>query len=103
MADKPNLPSVAGQKEPTFIDSPHAPEVFSEGAYGFMLKHGNVHLTLTAVRVNHCTMPGPANRVVVGRVVLPVAGAQALAVGLYDFLKSMGVDPYHRKPGDTVQ
>jgi hypothetical protein len=40
----------------------------------------------TAPRVDHRTSPGPVNRVVIGRLVLPAQGAMGLATGLYDFL-----------------
>jgi hypothetical protein len=76
----------------TFIDNPYAPEIFAEGAVGFFLNHNNVHLTLTALRADHRSSPSPINRVVIGRLVLPLAGAQGLAVGLYDFLKKNGID-----------
>jgi hypothetical protein len=31
--------------------------------------------------------------VIVGRLVMPVTGAQGLAVGLYDYLKKQNLDP----------
>ena|SRR5215472_7518198 len=46
-----------------------------------------------SARVDHRSDPGPVSRVVVGRVVLPVGAAAALAVGLYDFMRKMGIDP----------
>jgi hypothetical protein len=76
-----------------FLDNPHAPEAFVEGAWGFLFLNGNVHITLTALRVDHKSLPGPVNRVVVGRLVMPLAGAQGFAVGLFNFLKQHGVDP----------
>ena len=75
------------------IDNPQAPEWYATEAVGFMNTLGNIHITLAAPRATHTTVPGPVNRVVIGRIVLPVAGAQALAAGLYDFLKSQGMDP----------
>jgi hypothetical protein len=76
------------------IDNPHAPEIFITDVPGFWLYQGNVHLTLEATRVNHNGDSGPVNnRVVVARVVMPVACAQKLAASLYDFLKTRGLDP----------
>jgi hypothetical protein len=87
-------PPAGGATAPVpFLDNPHAPEVFVEEAWGFFLLNGNVHITLTALRVDHKTNPGPVNRVVIGRLVMPLAGAQGLAVGLFNFLKQHGVDP----------
>jgi hypothetical protein len=85
---------VAQGKQPKlgFIDNPHAPELFSTAATGFFVGEGCVHITFESVRVNHVTSPGPVNRVVIGRLIMPVAGAQALAIGLYDFLTKHGMD-----------
>ena len=94
------LPSTAS----TFIDNPRAPEMFAEGASGFFFLNGNVHITLTAVRLDHSKTPAPVNRVVIGRVVLPCHGAQALAIGLYDFLNQHGLAPNRQSRHiETVQ
>lgn len=77
----------------TFVDNPHAPEVFASRCSGFFVRNGNVHLTFESERVNHVTSPGPVNRVVIARLILPISGAQELALGLYDFLKNQGLDP----------
>ncbi len=77
----------------TFIDNPHAPEVFASDAVGFFRLADNVHITFATLRVNHVTSPGPVNRVVIARLVMPIQGAHGLAVGLYDFLKKQGIDP----------
>lgn len=76
---------------PDFVDNQHAPEVFATAASGFFLLAGNVHITFEAIRIDHSSSPGPAHRVVIGRLVLPITGAQGLAAGLYDFLKTHGL------------
>ena len=76
-----------------FIDNPHAPEVFAAEAVGFLVNAGNIHITFATPRVNHATSPGPVNRVVMARLVMPIQGAQGLAAGLYDFLKNQRLDP----------
>jgi hypothetical protein len=91
MTDKP---------EPTasvinFIDSPMAPDVFADDAVGFVHHNGIVKITFVAARVNHMTNPGPINRVVIGRLAMPIPAAHALAVGLFDFLKKHGFDLPH--------
>jgi hypothetical protein len=50
-------PTPAGELTPTFIDDPHAPEVFAEGAVGFFLNAGNIHISFTALRVDHRSSP----------------------------------------------
>ncbi len=96
------MPKPATKTQPvvTFIDNPHAPELFCTEAVGFLVSEGNIHITFATTRVNHATNPGGMNRVVIARVVLPVAGAQGLAAGLYDFLKKRGLDPVG-KPVDS--
>jgi hypothetical protein len=98
---KPPAPPVVN--DPTLVDNPHAPEVFADDALGFFLRGGVVRITFSTGRVDHRTSPGPINRIVVGRMAMPLSGAQDLAMGLYDFLKKMGADPARRQPEDVVQ
>jgi hypothetical protein len=69
-----------------FIDNPHAPDVFADGAAGFFNLSGTIRISLEAGRVNHVTSPGPINRVVIARLVMPIDAAEALAKGLLDFI-----------------
>jgi hypothetical protein len=80
-------PSVA------FVDDPHAPEVFATSAAGFFHFQGNVTITFESPRVDHSTTPGPVNRVVMARLVMPVAGAQNLVAALNGFLEQQGLSP----------
>jgi hypothetical protein len=70
-----------------------APDVFADDAVGFFVHNGVVRITFASTRANHISAPGPINRVVIGRIVMPLAGAQGLAIGLFDFLKSRGLAP----------
>jgi hypothetical protein len=76
----------------TFMDNPHAPDVFAANAIGFFNLNGAIMITLETPHVNHETTPGPVNRVVVGRLIMPAAGAYGLAAGLFNFLKEQGFD-----------
>ncbi|HKA77259.1 MAG TPA: nucleoside deaminase [Pseudolabrys sp.] len=69
-----------------FLDNPHAPEVFADGTAGFFNFAGNIRVTLEGLRVNHVSTPGPVNRVVIARVIMPIDAAEALARGLLDFI-----------------
>jgi hypothetical protein len=80
------------------LDNPQAPELFASAATGFFVANGNIAITFESVRADHSTSPGPLNRVVVGRVVMPVQGAQALVVGLFDFLEKQGL-VMEKRPG----
>ena len=95
--------STPGRGGPPFIDNPYAPEVFAEGAIDFLLLNGNVHITFATPRSNYGAEPPALSRVIIGRLVMPLGGAQALAIGLYDFLKSHGVDPAQPVPGRQIQ
>lgn len=81
------------QQSPALVDNPQAPELFASAASGFFVFNGNVVITFESARVDHSRSPGPVNRIVVGRIVLPIAGAQALALGLHDILAKQGFDP----------
>jgi hypothetical protein len=70
-----------------------APDVFADEAAGFFVHNGIVRITFASARVNHVSSPGPVNRVVIGRLVMSVEAAQALSIGLFDFLKSRGLGP----------
>jgi hypothetical protein len=97
---------MAKENEPpvvTFIDNPLAPELYSAEVAGFFVHAGNVHITFSSPKVNHVTTPGPINRVVVARLVMPIPGAQGLAAGLYDFLKVQGLDPIPAPSKDQLQ
>lgn len=73
-----------------FTDNPHAPELYASGATGFFVSNGTVTITLESVRADHSQNGGPLSRVVVGRLTMPAAGAQGLAIGLFDFLEKQG-------------
>jgi hypothetical protein len=86
-----------------FIDNPHAPEVFADEVAGFLIFNGNLHITFSSPRVDHSTSPNPVNRVVIGRLVMPVGSAHAFALSVYDFLKQRGFDPSRPPSPDQVQ
>jgi hypothetical protein len=73
-----------------FVDNPSAPEFYASGATGFFVSNGTITITLESIRADHGEKPGPLQRVVVGRLTMPAAGAQGLAIGLFDFLEKQG-------------
>ena len=85
--------------EPSIImvDNPLAPELYASGATGFFVSNGMITITLESLRPDHSDKPGPLTRVVVGRLVMPAAGAQGLAIGLFDFLEKQGFK-YNQPP-----
>ena len=77
-------------QEIEFRDNPLAPEIYASGATGFFVSNNTISITLESLRADHAEKPGPLQRVVVGRLVMPAAGAQGLAIGLFDFLEKQG-------------
>ena len=87
-----------------FVDDPHAPEIFVSAVTGYFCLTPNVILTFESARVDHSASPGPINRVVVARLAMSIPAAQALALGLHDFLRTQGYDPTAAaKAGATPQ
>jgi hypothetical protein len=76
----------AGNVPVNFVDNPHASEVFADACTGVFLVNGNIRLTFESARVNHVTSPGPINRVVIGRLVMPAVAALDMIKMLQDFL-----------------
>lgn len=88
---------------PTFIDNPHAPDIFADEATGFFLAGGNVRITFSSYRVNHISSPGPVNRVVIGRLVMSLHAAEAMHKGLADFIERMKAKAAAAPHGATLQ
>ncbi|MEY4708589.1 MAG: hypothetical protein RJB58_2312 [Pseudomonadota bacterium] len=84
MAKEPKAPEIL------FVDNVTAPDIYATGATGFFVSNGAISITLESIRASHSEPPGPLSRVVVGRLVMPISGAQGLAIGLFDFLEKQG-------------
>jgi hypothetical protein len=93
---------MAADKTPKAIDPPRhvenlfAPELFASEASSFSIHSGVVTITLASHRYDNSMSPAALNKVVVGRIVLPPAGAKNLALGLYNFLSNNGLEPIAR-------
>ena len=91
-------PAKDKQQAIDFHDNPLAPEIYASGATGFFVSNNTISITLESLRADHAEKPGPLQRVVVGRLVMPAAGAQGLAIGLFDFLEKQGFK-YNKSAG----
>lgn len=76
-----------------FLDNPLAPDIFADAAAGFTVNNGVMRIALSSGRVNHTTSPGPVQHVLVCRVVMPIADARDLAVGIFELLKARQLGP----------
>lgn len=89
---------------PAVVENVFAPEVFATDAPYFAHGGGIVSITLVSSRWDASEAPsGSAKRIVIGRIVMPVMGAQRLAIGLYDFLKKSGLDQTSKSDKNAVQ
>jgi hypothetical protein len=77
-----------GSNVPAFVDNPHAPDVYADGATGWFFLNGNIRITLESVRASHSSEQGPTNRVVIGRIVMPVDAAELMSKKLLEFIES---------------
>jgi hypothetical protein len=77
-------------KEENLLDNPFALELFATAVAGFSILNGNVSIAFESARVDRAQGPDAINNVVVGRVVMPIGGAQRLAVQLFNYLEAHG-------------
>ena len=80
-------------RTPKLLDDVHAPEFFTSMCSGFSMGQGNITLTFESARCDHSDPNGGLNRVVVGRVVMPIQAAQALVIELNNCLQRSGFNP----------
>ena len=83
MTNIPDAPKMA------FVDNPHAPDVFADALTGFFALNGNIRLTFESARVNHVSSPGPVSRVVIGRLIMPIAVAENMAKEILEFIERL--------------
>jgi hypothetical protein len=72
--------------------SPFAPDVFADEALAFETAFGVVRITLAVAKMSEPVPPSTVKLVTIGRLVMGVEPAQRLAIGLFNCLKSQGVD-----------
>ena len=82
------------------LDDPTAPDIFATGAEAFSAPGGIcVSITLTSQRYAE----GEFQDVTIGRLVMPMGGAQALATGLLNFIASRNAALSEKSSEKTVQ
>jgi hypothetical protein len=84
------------------VENVFAPEVFASEAAFFAMGPGVITITFTSYRWDNTVSPGVQKRIVIGRLTMPIVGAQALAADLYSNLKQAGLDPVP-PPSDPKQ
>ncbi len=86
-------PAPAANPPPRLINDPHAPETFTTGCCGLSIGAGTVAITFESAHCDHSDPACPVERVVVGRLIMPIGAAQALVLQLNDALQRSGLSP----------
>lgn len=84
--------TIPGQGQVAVVDNSFAPDVFADDVMSFGVLDGTVRITFLKVRLTE-PPPGQFQRIIIGRLIMPIPAAQRFAVGLYDFLKQRDLDP----------
>ena len=71
------------------VHNPFSQDIYADAAVGFFTYNGNMRITLESVRSDYTQEPIATDRVVVGRLVMPVAAAEALAKGILEQLERL--------------
>jgi hypothetical protein len=69
-----------------------APELYATFASSFSVTAGSVTIKLVSSRWDNSVEPAVQKAVVVGRVTMPLQGAQTLVAGLQNFLAQHGLE-----------
>jgi hypothetical protein len=93
------MTTVALSEEMSLVDNPTAPEMYADALSGYFLLNGTVRLTFECARANHVSMPGPVNRVVVGRLMMPLDAAERMARDVLAFIEQVRSEEPHQGPG----
>jgi hypothetical protein len=91
------------EPEVPLIDNMFTPEILAGGLSGLSLLNGIITVTLENPRCDHTRREAKLERVVVGRLALPIPAAQAMLSGLYQFLDQHGINPLTGAPVETRQ
>lgn len=78
---------------PQFVGDFSTPDIFADDAILFDLSGGMVRITFANIRNESPAAGAKQAFVAIGRLVMPPAAAQRLALGLHDHLVKVGLDP----------
>lgn len=99
----PPIPRPTPEPEIPLIDNSFSPEILAGGISGLAIFNGIVTITLETPRCDHSRSQPMVERIVVGRVSLPVHAAQALLSGLYQFMSHHRINPLAATEGASCQ
>jgi len=84
------------------IHNPYSQDLYADAAVGFFTYNGNMRITLESVRSDYTQEPISTDRVVVGRLVMPISAAEVLARGILDQIERLKSES-DTQPPTTVQ
>jgi hypothetical protein len=76
------------------VANPFEHDVFADEAVAFNHINGTIRINFAVVKAQEAAPPSANQFVGVGRLVMPLGGAQRLCLGLYNYLKKVGHDPF---------
>ena len=82
-----------GNAGPKFVGGFSTPDVFADDAMTFERVNDTIRITFGVSRMEKAQAPSDVALVAIGRLILPVASAQRLSLGLHDYLVKQGLDP----------
>ena len=86
---------------PNLVHNPHSADVFADSAVGFFTFNGCMRITFESVRSNYTATPPTLDNVVIGRLVMPVPAAKAMAESILSQIQQMQAEP--QPPSVSVQ
>ena len=77
------------EDQPAILDNPHSPDVFADFVVGAVLQNECLRLTFASNRSDYTTNPPTVRSVVIGRLVIPIAGAQNMVDFVHGYLEQL--------------
>ena len=71
------------------VDNSFAPSLFADASTGLQNLGGVLRITLECAQADHSTDEASGNRVVVGRVLMPLSAAETMAAEILEFIADL--------------
>ncbi|MFK0687977.1 hypothetical protein ACFX5Q_07200 [Mesorhizobium sp. IMUNJ 23033] len=84
------------------LHNPHSPDVFADAATGFFTFNGNMRITFESIRSDYSQSPIEVDRVVIGRLVMPIGAAEEMAKSILSQIERSKAEPA-AEPNATMQ
>jgi hypothetical protein len=89
---------------PPLVGDWATPDFFADEAVLFDFVEGTVRITFSVARTETPVAGSQVGLVSIGRLIMPIAGAQRLSAALHGYLSQRGLDPSQAiRGGETAQ